>query len=140
MILEWEIDGQQQHFTLPANTRVTLGRGSSCNVVLSHGTVSRQHAEIFAEGPTLYVRNLSRTNGLVLEQQYQTLRLEHGQVAPLLPGARLHLGGVRVQLAKPPAALKLRCSGPCGKIVEMSSSGFCPYCGTALATADTFVG
>ena len=140
MLLEWEADGRKQSFVLPSNGRTTLGRSADCAVVLSHPTVSRQHAEISSQASTCSIRNLSRTNLVFLEHQGQITRLGYGQEAVLPAGARLYLGSVEVQAKPALPTLRLRCSGPCGKVVEVPRSGFCPHCGTALATADTFVG
>ncbi len=140
MILEWEVNGRQQRYSLPPDAQTTIGRSDGCNVVLTDATVSRRHAEIYARNGMFYIRNLSRTNGLALEHQYRTIRLAWGQEAPLLPGARLQVGTVWMRSEPALVALRLRCPGPCGKVVEVPPSGFCPNCGTALATADTFTG
>jgi rRNA maturation endonuclease Nob1 len=66
-------------------------------------------------------------------------RLDAGQHGPLQTGALLRLGEVQVAV-RAPVTLRVRCPGPCGRVVEVPASGFCPYCGTALATADTFTG
>lgn len=140
MLLEWEVDGRQQSFALPSDGRTTLGRSAECTVVLSHPTVSRQHAEIYAQAAGFSIRNLSRTNLVFLEHQGQVARLGYGQQTTLPAGAHLYLGSVQVRSKPALPTLRLRCSGPCGKVVEVPRSGFCPHCGTALATADTFVG
>ena len=120
MILEWEVDGRAQRYSLRLDARTTLGRSTDCDVVLTEATVSRRHAEIYGQGGTFYVRNLSRTNGVAVEYQYRITGIGYGEPALV--------------------TLRLRCPGPCGKVVEVPPSGFCPHCGTALATADTFVG
>lgn len=140
MMLEWEIDGRTGSFILHAGGHATLGRGADCTVVLDHPTVSRRHAEIVPRGGTFAIRNLSRTNLIFLEYGGQRARLGHGQEIELPVGARFYLGTVRLQANRGAPRLRLRCSGPCGKVVEVPRSGFCPNCGTALATADTFVG
>ena len=140
MLLEWEINGQARQHRLRPDGRTVLGRNSACDVVIEHPTVSRQHAEIQPHQGTFYVRNLSRTNVIFLEGYNGVTRLGWGEGAALSFGARLQLGSVDILLKPTLPTLKLRCSGPCGKVVEVPRSGFCPNCGTALSTADTFAG
>ena len=140
MILEWERDGRAQRYSLRLDARTTLGRSTDCDVVLTEATVSRRHAEIYGQGGTFYVRNLSRTNGVAVEYQYRITGIGYGEQAVLPIGARLQLGTVWLRSEPALVTLRLRCPGPCGKVVEVPPSGFCPHCGTALATADTFVG
>ena len=116
---------------------MTIGRGQDCGIVIEDQTVSRLHAEVFAQGPGYAVRNLSRTNPVLLEHYGSVVRLEWGQHAPLQPGTRLRLGQAEIA-ASQPLSLRVRCPGPCGRVVEVPPSGFCPHCGTALATADTY--
>ena len=140
MILEWEFNGQRQSYRLAPEARVTLGRSAQCTVVLSDPAVSRHHAEIYFQGGTFYIRNVSQTNVAIREYQSQLTHLGYGHEAILPPGSRLQLGSVQIYTKAAPVTLKVRCSGPCRKIVELPRSGFCPHCGTALATADTFAG
>ncbi len=139
MILEWTIGGQQHSRWLSPGTTVTLGRSPDCTIAIAHPTVSRRHAEIFNGGTSLQIRNLSQTNPVVVEHYGQVVSLGWGQQSPLPVGAQLRLGEIAVQV-KEPTALRVRCPGPCGKVVAVPASGFCPNCGTALATADTFIG
>lgn len=139
MILEWELDGQRHNHWLSPGTTATIGRGADCAVTLAHPTVSRRHGEIFAQGSSFYIRNLSPTNPIILEHYGGTTRVGHGQQVAVPTGGRLLLGEVRVQLREA-VALRVRCPGPCGKVVAVPASGFCPNCGIALATADTFTG
>ena len=45
------------------HARLTIGRSSSCQLVLSDDTVSRRHAEIWREADRCYVSDLGSTNG-----------------------------------------------------------------------------
>ena len=139
MILEWTIGGQRQSRWLAPGTTATLGRGADCTITIAHPTVSRRHAEIFGSGSGLQIRNLSQTNPIVIEQYGQVVRLGGGQLTTLPAGAQLRLGEIAITV-KEPTTLRVRCPGPCGKVVSVPASGFCPNCGTALATADTFLG
>lgn len=139
MILEWTIGGQQQSRWLSPGTTATLGRSSDCTITIAHPTISRHHAEVFGRGSDLQIRNLSHTNPIVIEHYGQVTQLGSGQLTTLLAGAQIRLGEIEI-LVKEPTALRVRCPGPCGKVVSVPASGFCPNCGTALATADTFIG
>lgn len=139
MILEWTIGGQQQSRWLSPGTTATLGRSPDCTITIAHPTVSRRHAEIFDRGASLQIRNLSQTNPIVVAHYGQSTHLGQGQLTALLPGTRIRLGEIAIEV-KEPTALRVRCPGPCGKVVAVPTSGFCPNCGTALATADTFIG
>ena len=139
MILEWTLNGQTQSHWLSPGARATVGRSSDCTITLGHPTVSRNHAEIYAQAPAFYIRNLSQTNPIVVEYYGGTTQLGYGQQSALPVGGRLHLGQIDVEIREA-VTLRVRCPGPCGKVVAVPASGFCPNCGTALATADTFTG
>jgi pSer/pThr/pTyr-binding forkhead associated (FHA) protein len=139
MILEWTIGGRQHSRWLSPGTTAILGRSPDCAIVIAHPTVSRRHAEVFGQGTGLQIRNLSQTNPIIIAHHGQVVRLESGHLAALSGGAQIRLGEVEIRV-KEPAALRVRCPGPCGKVVSVPASGFCPNCGTALATADTFIG
>ena len=139
MNLEWEADGHTHSHRLTPEQPVTLGRDAACAVVLRHPTVSRQHADISAQGPVYYIRNLSRTNPVYLEHRGTVTRLDWGQHTVLPAGSRIRLGDMQLEV-RDIVTLRVRCPGPCGRVIAMPPSGFCPYCGTALASGDTFPG
>jgi predicted component of type VI protein secretion system len=139
VILEWDLNGQKQQYWLAQGITMTIGRGSDCAITISHPTVSRHHGEIFSRGAAFSIRNLSLSNPIFVEQYGSRMRLGQGQEAALPVGDRLCLGEVRVQLREA-TTMRVRCPGPCGKVVEVPPSGFCPHCGMALATAETFSG
>ena len=68
---------------------LTIGRGLPSDVVLSDGTLSRQHARFSLEEGTLQVRDLGSTNGTIV----RGARVEQ---AELRPGDSVALGGVVV--------------------------------------------
>ena len=139
MILEWEMNGQKQHYWLSQGSSVTIGRGSDCAITISHPTVSRRHGEIVARGAAFTIRNLSLSNPIFVEQYGGSTRLGQGQEAALPAGGQIRLGEVQI-LLREAATLRVRCPGPCGKVVDVPPSGFCPHCGMALDTAETFCG
>ena len=66
--LSWELVGiSETGDRLPAipvaERPIRVGRNSSNSFVLSDPTVSQNHAEIFASGPNLFLRDLNSTNG-----------------------------------------------------------------------------
>lgn len=139
MILEWTIAGKQQSRWLAPGTTATIGRSADCTIPVVHPTVSRHHAEVFTRGNELQIRNLSQTNPIILEHYGQIVQLGGGQATTAPAGVQIRLGEIEITV-KEPTALRVRCPGPCGKVVSVPASGFCPNCGTALATADTFIG
>lgn len=52
-----------QRFSLAANAVMTLGRHADCDIVLSHISVSRQHAEIRLQGGGFVLTDLGSLNG-----------------------------------------------------------------------------
>lgn len=139
VFLEWELAGRKQSHWLRPGELATVGRGTDCTMSLPHPTVSRRHAEIRAVAGGYQIRNLSATNPIAIEYQGRSARLDVNEWGALPAGATLHFGEVRVA-ARAATALRVRCPGPCGRVVEVPTSGFCPHCGTALASAETFSG
>lgn len=136
--LQWQQHDQTHSYTVRATDRVTIGRGDTCTVVLPQPTVSRQHALIFAEGETFYVRNLSQTNSVRVNNEQ---RLTFDQTAPLQPGDVFQLGPVTFQVGSREEAqpLKMRCSN-CGRVTDYTPHAYCPWCGMSLAGAETLIG
>ncbi len=68
-----------QRYTLPSGS-VSLGRASSCDVVLDDAHVSRQHAQLTWDGTTLRVSDLGSANGTHVDDVRLTDGLlDHGQ-------------------------------------------------------------
>jgi transcriptional regulator with AAA-type ATPase domain len=57
--------------------RLRIGRGPACHQRLEHPSVSREHAEIYRQGPIHALRDLGSRNGTYLNGQ----RTEHGVVS-----------------------------------------------------------
>lgn len=65
-----------------------IGRSSACEVRLPDATISRRHAEIRRLGGRWMLSDLGGANGTWLND----VRLEGGQLMPLVPGDRIALG------------------------------------------------
>lgn len=62
--LWWDDSQTGVRHELISELPITLGRDGTNTVRLESGLVSRQHAEIFAEGDSLIIRDVSSTNGV----------------------------------------------------------------------------
>ena len=64
----------------PLSRSVTLGRGTSADLVLPDEAVSREHATIRADGETVVVEDLDSSNGTFVngERISSAVRLEDG--------------------------------------------------------------
>ena len=71
--------------------RLVIGRSSGCQLVLTHDTVSRRHAELFIEEGRWLLRDLDSSNGSWLNGR----RIVEAEVRP---GDVVHLGGCRLRL------------------------------------------
>ena len=62
--------------------RVLVGRGPECRLRLTNTLVSRRHAEVWAAGDALYLRDLGSRNGTVVNGEYvgRARELEYGDV------------------------------------------------------------
>ena len=69
-----------------AASGVTIGRSSSCDVVLDDANVSRRHAEVRPRGGGWFVADLGSTNGVAVNGT----RIE--QAHALRPGDRIEIG------------------------------------------------
>ncbi len=72
-----------------ADLPLTIGRSREAKVRLAHDQVSRVHCEISSVDGLLFVRDLGSTNGTFVDG-------ERVLESPLLPGARLEIGSVRL--------------------------------------------
>ena len=80
------IDGDQTRLAVRAGKTV-LGSDPSCDLVLSHPSVSRRHAQLEVEGATITLEDLESSNGTYLGPR----RIRRERVAP---GDRLRFGRV----------------------------------------------
>ncbi len=99
----------------------TIGRGVGCNITLSDGSVSSQHAYICMDDGELFLRDLKSTNGCLINR-------ERSRGEPLQHGDVLSLGAtdIRFLYSYPEAAYQLALDferGPnAGRSVATSSS------------------
>jgi DNA-binding CsgD family transcriptional regulator len=73
------------------NRAQTLGRSSQCDVRVVHTTVSRQHAQIWRDNGTLFVRDLDSRNGTFVDRVRVTQ-------APFEIGSTIQLGQVALHV------------------------------------------
>lgn len=57
---------RRQEFTQEDVTSLTIGRSSSCDVVLDYRTVSTNHARIYTQGDDFYLVDLNSSNGTMM--------------------------------------------------------------------------
>src|SRR5438552_2656719 len=60
------VDATSEDKVFESSTRLRIGRHESLEIVLDEGSVSRQHAEIYATSHGWRVRDLRSTNGTTL--------------------------------------------------------------------------
>jgi pSer/pThr/pTyr-binding forkhead associated (FHA) protein len=84
------LNGANKGRSFPVATAgITIGRSSSCDIVLTDSCVSGQHAWIGLVDGKLTLRDLGSTNGTFLNAQLRTSISE----APLRPGDTIFIGG-----------------------------------------------
>jgi hypothetical protein len=81
------------HVVLPAVGSILVGRAEDCDLIVSHGSVSRHHARL-AVGPRLTIEDLGSSNGTRLRGQ----RLAQGVPAPIEEGVAIEIGDVTLLL------------------------------------------
>ena len=71
---------------------LVLGRSSKqSRLVVSHDSISRQHARLFMNGATLLIQDLKSGNGTTVNGQHVST---NPRGTPLKPGDRLSMGEV----------------------------------------------
>jgi two-component system, NtrC family, response regulator AtoC len=85
---------------LPRAANVTLGRDASCDVRIDDDSVSRKHAVLHAEGPTITLEDLGSRNGTTVMGK----RLGPGERVPLPPGVVAELGSTTLVLQRAQSA------------------------------------
>jgi hypothetical protein len=97
-------EGRSVHCELPSEGSIVVGRGSECDLVVPHPSVSRRHARL-SVGPPLAVEDLGSANGTKVRGH----RLGQGVRALVEHGVAIEIGDVAliVRTVKPeePAAL-----------------------------------
>jgi predicted component of type VI protein secretion system len=144
--LHWSLHDQEHSYTVRSTDEVAIGRRDECEVVLPFATISRRHALIYAQGTTFYVRNLSQTNTVRINNE---TRLSYDQAMPLKSGDVVRLGPVELTVKGRETqpnydemanrTLKIRCSN-CGQVTDYNPESFCPWCGMSLAGSQTVIG
>ncbi|MFI5317405.1 MAG: FHA domain-containing protein [Myxococcota bacterium] len=75
---------------IAAGARVAIGRGRDCELALFTDSASRRHAEVYAEGPEFYVRDLGSKNGTYVNGEPVT------RPRALRPGDRVNVGSTAI--------------------------------------------
>ncbi len=97
LLLRWsEAAGADSERAL-AQGDLTIGRSSSCDIVLADGKVSREHARVRVEGQAVIIEDMGARNGLFVNGD----RVES---ADLRIGDEIKIGDVTFQLRAPEAA------------------------------------
>jgi pSer/pThr/pTyr-binding forkhead associated (FHA) protein len=71
---------------------LVIGRAFECDGVLSHSTVSRQHARLVLADNVLQIEDLGSTNGTAVDG----VIVHAGTKRPLQAGARLRIGDIEL--------------------------------------------
>lgn len=106
------VSGAQFGRIVPVRGRLTIGRGSECDLMLDEPEMSRRHAMIENNGDGIYLRDLGSSNGTFVNGVQV-------RDAVLHPGDQIAFDRNRFLLEAP--GLPLR-----GELVEERSPGFAP--------------
>ncbi len=79
----------------PFADRISIGRATNCDIVLSDGSVSKLHAHVRAIGGVLHIADVGSQNGTFLDGK----QLVAQAPAPFRIGARVRFGSVGALLA-----------------------------------------
>jgi DNA-binding NtrC family response regulator len=85
LTLTWVYDGAYRAHDVLRLARVRIGRGPQCHIRLEHASVSREHTELYRQGPIFALRDLGSTNGTYVNG----IRTEH---AVLTEGTVIRVG------------------------------------------------
>jgi len=77
LAIEWIVDSALAGFQVLRGAKVRIGRGQACELRLEHVSVSREHAELYRQGPVYALRDFESTNGTFLNGS----RIEHAAIA-----------------------------------------------------------
>lgn len=76
LAIQWVRGLEYRELTVLRGARLRVGRGEEKHVRLEHGSVSREHMELYRQGPIFALRDLGSTNGTYLNGT----RTEHGVI------------------------------------------------------------
>ncbi len=146
MTLHWRLHDQDHSYIVRSTDKVAIGRRDECEIVLPFATISRRHALIYTQNDRFFVRNLSQTNTVRVNEEN---RLTHNQTTSLQSGDIIRVGPIELTIeGQDPQpnydemankTLKIRCSN-CGQVTDYNPESFCPWCGMSLAGSQTVVG
>lgn len=71
-VIESDSDERWAEYNLLLNDEIIIGRGSENHIVLSHSTISRQHAKIIKKGDNYIIEDLKSTNGTYINGKLVT--------------------------------------------------------------------
>lgn len=145
LTLMWKDNGHSHEKVVTAEHACIIGRSSDCDITVSEPTVSRKHALLFFKDKQGFVRNLSKTNPVLVHGPTGDVTLGHNEEAELNTIAVLHLGQLTVDISIGEGShsqhgdkkvdLKIRCAN-CSRLVDDHWQD-CPWCGAALAGGDS---
>lgn len=91
LTLEWQVGEQKLQRSLEPGRQLTIGRRGDCDVVVPATTVSRQHALIYSQQGVFVLRNLSRVNGIDVNERR---KLAHHETIELRTGDHFFIGNI----------------------------------------------
>lgn len=135
LTLHWHEGNQPQTKQVQAGSQLVIGRRSDCDIVVAAATVSRQHALIYSQQGVFMLRNLSQTNPIRLNDSKV---LGHHDTVALNEADEIQVGPMTFTVAVfvTEGTHKIRCIN-CHKVLDYDPTGFCPWCGMALAAGQT---
>jgi predicted component of type VI protein secretion system len=143
MTLTWQINDAKLMTVVSDKKPVVIGRYPGCDMVFDDPYVSRMHATIFYKSGIFNLHNLSKTNGILFNDQWD---LTHDVKADLRPGDIFEIGETIITVSPYQSSLigssmqpkhKVRCSS-CGKLLEKSDED-CRWCGASLDGPKTLI-
>jgi DNA-binding NtrC family response regulator len=77
LAIQWIVNSKLAGIAPLRAGRLRVGRGDDCHLRLEHASVSREHAELYRQGPIFALRDLQSTNGTWVNG----VRVEHTAIA-----------------------------------------------------------